>query len=180
MFGQFFISGSQIPANALTAESYDTPLVLLSYLIASLTAYATILVFHQIVPRDSKSRTRGTFFAAAILGAGIWLTHFLGTIALKTPISQTAGGSFTALSVLAAVLLSWLAVHTTLRGGFTARCILLTALILGIATSLPDYLKREAMLIDGQARYRPGLFALSLFIPVAGAATTLNTAALFW
>jgi len=172
MLDRFFILDGHIPVNAARIH-YQWPVVFLSYTIIVFAAFLALAVLRQINPGDRRSRSRGTLLGAAVLGTGIWSMHFTGMIALKMEMRHSYNFWLTALSLAVAFLFSFAVFRNATRARFTARTIVLNALLLGIGVASVHFVGMEAMQIDGSVSYRPALLALSVLIAIAASGAAL-------
>ena len=104
--------------------SYDPILVALSVVIAVLASFMGFQVATQVSHDSNPGRKQLMLLAGSlVLGCGVWAMHFVGMLAadLCTAVSYNVG--ITALSILPAVLASWVALNLNLRPGidFKAR-----------------------------------------------------------
>ena len=108
--------------------SYNSLLVLFSFLVAVLASYTAL----DLVGRISSARRVAARWwlggGALALGLGVWSMHFIGMLAFDLPIDLGYDVGLTLLSLLIAVASStfalWLGSRSTLpcRGSPPARC----------------------------------------------------------
>ena len=128
--------------------TYDYALVVLSYLVAALGSYA----FLQFASRIAELRDSGLHFnwlaiGAVAMGGGIWAMHFIGMLAHILPIPVSYDPGITALSIVPAMLLRFLALSVRPAEMLMAEA-LVELLITSPVTvrSPPDTSKRDVLL----------------------------------
>lgn len=172
MLERLLILSDQVPENAVMGE-YNLWLVFLSYVIASLAAYVAISVLRQINPHSAKSRRRGCLLGAVVMGTGIWSMHFNGMLAYKMDMVHTYHIGLTALSMVIAVVFSWVVFRNISIKQLTWKRILLNAPLMGMGVASMHYIGMEAMQMQGELRYYPSLFILSLVIAVTASGAAM-------
>jgi NO-binding membrane sensor protein with MHYT domain len=86
---------------------YDTWLVILSFVVASLASYVALdLVSRVAASATPKSRAYWLVGGSLSMGLGIWSMHFIGMLAFRLPIPMSYDIATTLLSLLIAVLVS--------------------------------------------------------------------------
>ena len=111
MLDSFFLSNA--PAYPLLWAQHDPWLVALSVLMAVLASVLALQMAALARRADTgfmRQMARGS--GALALGGGIWAMHFIGMLAFQTPIDIQYDLGITLLSLLIALLASWLAMHT--------------------------------------------------------------------
>ena len=119
--------------------------VLLSFAIAALAGFVAFAAIDHT--RDSASPALWTFVGGATLGVGIWSMHFIGMVAWVPPFPLYYSLVPTLLSVWAAILASWLAMHLTARykAGAPERDLLLGAVAVGAGICGMHYIGMSAL-----------------------------------
>lgn len=171
MLENFFIYAS--PTESVSG-SYDTTLILVSYLIAVFASYAGLTLAGDML-RSPHAKTKNILHAAGsiVLGCGIWSMHFIGMLAYKMDMPVSYDISLTAVSMLAAVLMAS-AVLSIIRMQHVSYAYLsAAAAVLGLAICTMHYVGMQAMQMDAIILYRPGLFTLSIGIAVSASAAAL-------
>jgi len=85
--------------------SYQLPLVVLSFIVATLASYVALDVAGRIVPGDrGGARWLWVIIAGAALGGGIWSMHFIAMLALQLPVAVWYQVPQVVVSALVAVL----------------------------------------------------------------------------
>src|ERR1700676_531581 len=96
--------------------SYNYWLVLLSLVVAITASYVALDMTSRVVA--SRGHKSGPFWlagGAAAMGCGIWSMHFIGMLSFRMPMPVSYDLPITGLSLLIAVVASWLALHLTSR-----------------------------------------------------------------
>lgn len=153
-------------------SSYATGLVALSVLIASLASYVAIEFAGRI--EGPQGRRRSWLVAGALaMGSGIWSMHFVGMAALELPVALSFDLGITALSWVAAVVVSALALVLVTGSGLSLQRVLGGALAMGLGICLMHYGGMWAMRMDPGIGYDPLWFGISVLIAVTASAAAL-------
>ncbi|WP_106477536.1 EAL domain-containing protein [Phytohalomonas tamaricis] len=168
-----FISDSTA-AEAAISGSYDYSLVLLSYLVALLAAYAGLLIAEQLRDAPTRSRRLTWLWAGAIMfGIGVWSMHFVGMLAYQLPVKMSYDVGLTLLSGVPAILCSAYTLTIIARPTPTHKTSLLGGVVLGVGIGLMHYLGMAAMRMPATLSYYSPLFLLSLVTAVSLGITAL-------
>jgi PAS domain S-box-containing protein len=162
-----------IPAGA-EKGTYQFPLVILSYVVASAASY-TALVVSQMLLGATNLRERRLFHwgGAFAMGAGIWSMHFIGMLSYKMTMTVTYDPWMTFLSLVLAVVASWGALGIVTREKLPFRNLAIGGFLMGIGICSMHYTGMAAMNMDAALRYAPEPFVLSFIIAVAASMTAL-------
>ncbi|HYC63572.1 MAG TPA: MHYT domain-containing protein, partial [Reyranellaceae bacterium] len=173
----FFTIGLD-PTQALQ-DAYNPTLVVVSYLIASLGAYA-FLQFAELLSDIKNQALRAAWLAggAFAMGCGIWAMHFVGMLAHTLPIPVSYDGFVTALSAVPAMLAAGVALHVVARPQVSAVRLLIGGTLMGAGIGTMHYTGMAAMRLDAIVRYDPVLFAVSVGVAVVLAVLGLQVR--FW
>lgn len=152
--------------------TYDTTLVLLSIAIAMLAAFVAIEFAGRMTERVAERR-RWLFAGALAMGSGIWSMHFVGMSAFELPVEITYDLVITALTWVAAVAVSALALYLVGRGGLTPVRVVSGALAMGAGICVMHYGGMWAMRMDPGIGYDPLWFGISVAIAVGASAAAL-------
>lgn len=151
---------------------YDIGLVLLSYLVASLAAYAAI----DLAPRISQNPKRQWLWlslGALAMGLGIWAMHFIGMQAFSLPIALGYDLIKTVLSLLAGVAVAALALYVASREKMGLKAIAVGALLMGIGICIMHYSGMYAMEMQPGIVWNPLLVVASAVVAVAASGAAL-------
>lgn len=172
MLERFFITGA-LPANMVTGE-YIFLLVMASYAVAAIGAFTGLTLASQLFSTYARKKKRLLHWAGACsLGSGIWAMHFLGMLAYDMDMVHRYDPWMTALSGVLAMGIAWLALYITRQPVLSRRRFLIGAALLGIGVSLMHYTGMEAMQMDAEVRYIPGLFLASILVAVLASGAAL-------
>src|SRR5215471_9774335 len=145
--------------------SYSYSLVALSFLIAGTASYAAFNLADRIAMyRDRKGHVWLAGGATA-MGIGIWSMHYSGMLALSLPVVVTYHLPTVALSLLAAVSGSAVALTIVSRDQLSRGSLVLGSLAMGGAICAMHYIGMAAMR-GPMCHYSPGLVALSVVVAV--------------
>ncbi len=99
--------------------------------------------------------------------------HFIGMLAFHLPVEVTYGLSLTFISLLIVIAVSAYAFYHVGRKKISRYNHLLGAVLMGLGISSMHYMGMAAMRMDAMARYRPGIFFLSIIIAITASYTAL-------
>jgi NO-binding membrane sensor protein with MHYT domain/CheY-like chemotaxis protein/nitrogen-specific signal transduction histidine kinase len=152
---------------------YETPLVLVSILVAILASYAAL----SLAGRVSESRGRAVpawiVGGAIAMGSGIWAMHFVGMLAFRLPIPIAFDLPLTLASLLLPILASSLALWQVSRAELGWKRLAASAVLMGIGINAMHYTGMAAMRMAPGIVYDPWLFALSVIIAIAASGLAL-------
>jgi diguanylate cyclase (GGDEF)-like protein len=89
----------------LTGE-HDWRLVLLAGLVCFIASIVAVNIFHRAISAQTKLRLIWIAIAGAVIGYGIWATHFVAMLAYEPGVSTGYGAVLTAVSLAVAMLLT--------------------------------------------------------------------------
>src|SRR5215469_8176872 len=147
--------------------SYSYSLVALSFLIAAMASYAAFNLADRIaIYRDRKRHHAWLAGGASAMGIGIWSMHYTGMLAFNLPVVVTYHLPTVALSLLAAVSGSAVALTIVSRDQLPRGSLVLGSLAMGGGICAMHYIGMAAMRGPMMLHYSPGLVALSLVVAV--------------
>jgi NO-binding membrane sensor protein with MHYT domain/CheY-like chemotaxis protein/nitrogen-specific signal transduction histidine kinase len=152
---------------------YETPLVLISILVAIVASYAAL----SLAGRVSESRgyaVRAWIVGGAIaMGSGIWAMHFVGMLAFRLPIPIAYDLPLTLVSLLLPIAASGLALWQVSRAELGLKRLGVSAVLMGLGINAMHYTGMAAMRMEPGIVYDPWLFALSVAIAIAASCLAL-------
>jgi NO-binding membrane sensor protein with MHYT domain/CheY-like chemotaxis protein len=157
----------------MLAGHYETPLVLVSILVAIVASYAAL----SLAGRVSESRGRAVLAwvvgGSIAMGSGIWAMHFVGMLAFRLPIPIAFDLPLTLASLLLPIAASCLALWQVSRAELGPVRLAVSALVMGIGINAMHYTGMAAMRMEPGIVYDPWLFALSVAIAIAASGLAL-------
>ncbi|MEX5589275.1 putative bifunctional diguanylate cyclase/phosphodiesterase [Pseudomonas urmiensis] len=149
-------------------------LVALAYLVVCAACFATL----DMAERQSNSENLGARRQWRILGAcclagGVWAMHFISMLAFRAPLEIHYDVPMTGLSLLIALLASWLAMNSLDRSEMRPRHYLQAAVFIGLGITLMHYVGMAALQISAQQYYQTHLLLVSLGIAIAASLVAL-------
>ncbi|MBO9596808.1 MAG: response regulator [Cohnella sp.] len=151
--------------------TYDSILVLFSYVVAVVASYNVLDLAGKISISASRSRWLWLLFGAAVMGLGIWSMHFIGMLAFSLPFPVAYNLGYVILSVIAAIVASFIALYFVGRPKLAMRELLAGGALLALGISAMHYIGMAAMQIG--ITYDPLLFALSIVIALVASLAAL-------
>ncbi len=152
---------------AALASTYDPWLVALSITIATIAAYVALTLGERVTHTQGRARSLWLLGGAAAMGSGIWSMHFTGMLAVHLPVPVRYDLPTVALSLLAAVAASGVALIVVSRRMLGWRSWLVGGLVMGGGIGAMHYSGMAAMRVDAMPRWDPVVVAASLVVAVA-------------
>lgn len=152
---------------------YDLPLVVSSFLVAVMAAYAALFFGARLAGATGGTRWRWLIAGALLMGTGIWTMHFVGMRAMPMDVEMSFDTVLTIASWLAAVVASGIALHMVGRhqlgvGLFTGATFAMAGSIV-----VMHYLGMYALRMSAPPTFNSGFLVLSLAIAVGASAGAL-------
>ncbi|MGY4283204.1 diguanylate cyclase (GGDEF)-like protein [Bradyrhizobium sp. LM2.7] len=146
----------------LTAE-HDWRLVVLAGLVCFAASIVAISIFHRAIASRAWTRLTWIAIAGASIGYGIWATHFVAMLAYEPGVSTGYGIVLTALSLVAAMILTsgGFGVAVSNSGRWRAAA---GGGIIGAGIASMHYLGMWALEVPGRVSWSPGLVLISIVL----------------
>jgi len=141
--------------------TYDYRLVTLSVIIAIFASYAALELAGRVTAARSYARVAWLLGGACAMGAGIWSMHYTGMLAYRLPIPVYYHIPTVALSLLAAIFASFIALFVVSRQQLTTFRVLIGSLLMGAGIATMHYTGMAAMRLSAMHHYHHGLWTLS-------------------
>jgi diguanylate cyclase len=148
--------------------TYDTQLVLLSFIVAVVASYTALNAAGRLSATRGRSATLWLIGGAFAMGTGIWSMHFIGMLAFRLPVPMHYDVPITLLSMLIAVIVSGFALFMVSRPHMSRRTLAVGGVTMGFGICAMHYSGMAAMQISPAVRYDPLLFAVSVALAIAG------------
>ncbi|HEY0778796.1 MAG TPA: MHYT domain-containing protein [Gemmatirosa sp.] len=165
---------------------YSPPLVVASFLIATLASYTALDFAARVAAATRATRAWWLTGGAVALGLGIWGMHFVGMLAVRL---YAADGSSLAtaydvpsmlLSILVAVAAAALALSVAARAEVGRGALAGAALLLGVAVAGMHYLGMASMRLPGAVDGMPGISYAPTLVGLAYAIAAGASLAALW
>src|SRR5256885_1576418 len=153
--------------------NYDLWLVALSVVIAVLAAGAALDVAGRVTATRGQARATWLAGGAFAMGLGIWSMHYTGMLAFRLPVAVLYHAPTVALSFLAAVLASVVALHVASRERLSRARTAVGSVVMGSGIAAMHYTGMAAMRLPATPRWDPVLVTLSLLIAIGVSAVAL-------
>jgi signal transduction histidine kinase/NO-binding membrane sensor protein with MHYT domain/DNA-binding response OmpR family regulator len=172
MLETFFLFNG-IPSNAETGH-YLPFLVVLSYIIASVACFVALVLADQLINKKYTVTENVLHWGGAMaMGSGIWSMHFVGMLAYKMDMHVEYDPLLTIVSMLVAIVIAYSVLYIVKRESLRIYQVIGGGVLLGFGICTMHYTGMEAMTIDGDIRFTPGLFSLSLVIAIIASIAAL-------
>ena len=147
--------------------TYDGWLVTLSVLIAATASYAALDLGSRVTAATGRAmRARWLGGGAVAMGIGIWSMHYIGMLAFHLPVPVLYDVPTVALSLLAAVFASAVALWVVSRAKVGPRETIPGSIVMGLGISAMHYTGMAAMRQSADTHYSLLLVALSVLIAI--------------
>ena len=158
-------------------STYSYPLVLLSFLIATVAAFTSLDLTGRIasLPRAS-NRTFWLAGGAVALGLGIWSMHFIGMLAFSLPIPLGYDLGTTLYSLAVVIGVSYLALHQVTQRTLTRPRLAAGAVVVGLGISGMHYMGMAAMQMSPGIDYNLPRVLLSVVVAIVASFVALRLA----
>jgi PAS domain S-box-containing protein len=151
-------------------SSHDTPLVLLSILIAICASYTALSLAGRVTVAQGRARAAWLLGGCIAMGSGIWSMHFVAMLAFHLPVPIRYDIPMVALSHLAGVGASAFALFVASRPTVSNLQMIVAGQGLGLAIVTMHYTGMAAVRVPADLGYDPVLVTASVLI-ACGAAT---------
>jgi signal transduction histidine kinase/CheY-like chemotaxis protein len=152
---------------------YETPLVLISILVAIAASYAALSLAGRVSESRGRAVVAWVFGGAIAMGSGIWAMHFVGMLAFRLPIPIAFDLPLTLASLLLPIAASCLALWQVSRAELGRARLAVSAVLMGIGINAMHYTGMAAMRMEPGIVYDPWLFALSVAIAIGASGLAL-------
>jgi len=147
--------------NCLVNE-HDFRLVVLAGLVCTLASFAAINLLHHVLRTEGRLRAVWLWVAATATGFGIWATHFIAMLAFSPAMPTGYNITLTAVSLVAAILLTRLGLSIALAEIRFARWC--GGAVVGGGIAVMHYTGMAAFEIPGRIEWDPLLVATSIVL----------------
>jgi len=145
-------------------STYDMRLVVLSYLVASVASFTALDLAGRVTSSKGGTRTLWLVGGAIAMGVGIWSMHFIAALAFILPIPVSYDVPMTLISMIPAIIVSWIALFVVSRESMGITPLIVGGLIMGPGIAAMHYTGVSAMRMEGMISYNPALIGLSVFV----------------
>ncbi|MGV3710172.1 MAG: MHYT domain-containing protein [Gemmatimonas sp.] len=155
--------------------TYDFFLVALSIVIAILASYTALTLAGRVTAARDRVRRAWLLGGSVAMGTGVWSMHFVAMLAFRLPIQVGYDVPLVALSLLAAMAASALAMVIASRPTLNHAQLATAACVMGGGIVTMHYTGMEALRMQAHLTYDPWLVALSVVIAITASAVALWT-----
>jgi PAS domain S-box-containing protein len=154
--------------------TYDYRLVALSIVIAICASYVALDLTGRVTANRGRARLAWLLGSGFAMGSGIWSMHYIGMLAYRLPVPVYYHIPTVALSLLAAVLASLIALFVVSRDQVTPLGAGIGSLLMGAGIATMHFTGMAAMRLPAMHHYRGGLELLAVFFAVVISAIGLR------
>jgi NO-binding membrane sensor protein with MHYT domain len=152
---------------ATLSSRYDVGLVVLSVVIALLASGAALDLAGRVTAARGRTRFGWLAGGAFAMGLGIWAMHYTGMEAFLLPVPVLYHVPTVALSLVAAVIASAIALFVASRARLGAAAVVGGSITMGAGIAGMHYLGMAAMRVLAVMHWRVPVVALSIVVAIA-------------
>lgn len=158
----------------LLPTTHSLLLVLLSFIVSAVGAYTALSAAGAARrPGGRVNRFNIALAGLALGGVGIWSMHFIGMVAWKVDLGVGYRLLETIVSLVAAVIVSALALGYVASGPLTPRRLLVAGPLAGLGVAVMHYLGVYSMRFNGFFDWNPLIVGVSVLIAMVAATAAL-------
>jgi PAS domain S-box-containing protein len=154
--------------------SYDLGFVAVSVLIAIMASYAALDLAGRVTAARGAVRLVWLIGGASAMGLGIWSMHYIGMLAFHLPIPVFYDWPTVALSLVAAVLASAVALFVVSRPNVGVSSFVAGSVVMGSGIAAMHYIGMAAMRLAAMHSYSVPLVTLSVVLAIVIAFVALQ------
>ena len=166
---------NQVVVGQALVPHYQLTGVLVSYVVAVLGSFAALQCARQMFDKRGELDWSMAISAAVALGGiGIWSMHFIGMLAYRPGVSVSYEAAPTVLSLVAAIVISGLALYLAgRRGRFNIAGWITGSVVAGLGVCVMHYMGMYAMNLRATMSWDLATVGLSVVIAIAAATAAL-------
>jgi diguanylate cyclase (GGDEF)-like protein/PAS domain S-box-containing protein len=146
--------------------TYDYRLVALSVVLAIAASYAALDLAGRVTAARRWTRAFWLVGGAAAMGLGIWAMHYIGMLAFTMPMPVLYDFRTVALSLLAAIAASAVALLVVSRSAMGWRRHVIGSIVMGSGIAAMHYIGMAAMRVRAQVHYNLAIVAVSIVLAI--------------
>lgn len=147
-------------------SEHDIWLVLLSISIAIFASFMAFQVAYQASNTSPIRKHLSLLVGSIALGGGVWSMHFIGMLALDLCTNISYQFELTAISVLPAIIASWIALSLITRKKIRWHQLVIGGVLVGAGIGTMHYVGMAAMEMAPLLRYNLPMFIVSILVAV--------------
>lgn len=159
--------------------SYNTGLVILSFLIVAMASYSASALVGRITQSKQKEKKYWLIGGAVTLGLGIWSMHFVGMLALQVHETISYDYVKVLISIAIAIFASWVSLFFISRETMNRKQLFIGGAALGTAILTMHYTGMAAMRMSASIQYDHFLVFLSVVIACVTSVVALKIGFLY-
>ncbi len=154
--------------------TWDVVLIAVSWLVAILASFVALDTAGKVAVSDKRAALIWNVVGGTAMGIGIWSMHFIGMLAMNMPMPMRYDLTYTALSLIVAVVTSIVSLRIAVTGNELngLRLFISTVILAGGIVSM-HYTGMAAVMIADGIIWNGWLVALSLLIAVVASGAAL-------
>ncbi|EWG11545.1 PAS domain S-box protein [Cytobacillus firmus] len=157
----------------IVTASYFEGIVILSLLVALLSAYTSIMIMTRVRSAAGIRRLLGLILGSIISGVGIWTMHFIGMLGYDPHTPLTFDIKITGYSLLLAVCISFLAFYLMSVSESNKLLLYAGAVYLALSIVATHFFAMNALKMEHEVSYNPYRIVLSILVAIIGSFFTV-------
>jgi two-component system sensor histidine kinase/response regulator len=145
---------------------YNYFLVVVSVLIAMLSAYAALDLAERVTYAKGRAQLVWLSCGATAMGTGIWSMHYIAMLAFKLPVAVKYDWPTVLASLLAAICASGIGLLSVSRKKMGALVTIVGSIFMGSGIAAMHYIGMEAMRLPAMCFYSPLLVTVSVVLAI--------------
>lgn len=163
---KMYLEAMAMSGGAPLTGSYDHRLVTLSVVIAICASYAALDLAGRVTAARGAARRIWLMGGATAMGLGVWSMHYIGMLAFKLPVPVEYDWPTVVLSLLAAILASFIALYVVSRKRMGLWRAAISCVPMGAGIAAMHYSGMEAMRLTAMCHYDAKLLTLSVVLAI--------------
>jgi NO-binding membrane sensor protein with MHYT domain len=160
--------------NPVVTSSYDPVYIALSFAMAVIGSFIALTAARRLRRADGSLSFPNMISAGVALGGiGVWSMHFVGMLALRMDVASSYSMTETAISLLAAIVASSIALAFVAQAPDRFARIAGAGALLGLSVAVMHYLGMFGLKINGYVQWNYAIIALSIAIAIVAAIAAL-------
>ena len=158
----------------LVSLNFESVYLAMSFLLSVYGSFLALQLASSISKGDGKVDAPSLWGAAVALGGvAIWCMHFIGMYAHKMPFPVAYDAVLTLISLVAAVVISALALRLSVRTDGELSSVVMGGVIAGLGVAVMHYMGMMAMVSSVKIVWNFSIIAASVVIAIVAATTAL-------
>lgn len=144
----------------------DGKLVIISVLVSIIASFASFTLMNRLQDSPRNKKVKWLILSSFIMGVGVWTMHFIGMLAYDTYHTVSFHTALTMLSMIVAIILSYIAFSIVIYFNKSLKSICSYAAIMGLAISSMHYIGMESIQLKAHLSHEFITDVISMLIAI--------------